>query len=254
MLLEGEYLEAKRVSERIASEVPTPLFYVDKAGEVEASREAFEGNRLVQEALAIVEASADSFGHGLTHVRKVAVDAGALVIIEMRDSGPGEELDRVLLLAHLAGVLHDIKRMEPEHAQRGAEEAATILLGFDLADGEREAITQAIRNHEAFKPAAPMEGPSMQLLSDALYDADKFRWGPDNFTETLWMMIAPMKVPLGALLRNYRPSLEGIVKIKSTFRTWTGKEYGPDFIDKGLEIGERIYLELSKILAEREDH
>lgn len=251
-MLEGEYLEAQRVSERIASEVLQPRFYADKADEVDASRLAFEEHPMVRKALAVVEAGADSFGHGLTHVRKVAIDAGALVMIEGDEGAPAAERERALLLVHLAGVLHDIKRMEPEHAQRGADEAASILTGFDLEEREREAIAQAIRNHEAFKPATPMGEPCMQLLSDALYDADKFRWGPDNFTETLWMMVAPMKVPLGDLLDHYRPSLEGIVRIKDTFRTRTGREYGPDFIDKGLEIGERVYLELKRTHARKE--
>ncbi len=246
-LLEGEYLEAQRISERIAAEMPPPLFYVERAREVEASRAAFEADPMVRESLAMVEADADSFGHGISHVRKVAVDAGALMIIEMDRERPEKERRRALLLAHLAGVLHDIRRMEPEHALRGAEEAAAFLERFGLEKGEREAIAQAIRNHEAFKPATRTEEPSMQLLSDALYDADKFRWGPDNFTQTVWMMVAPTKVPLAALLSNYRPSLEGILRIKDTFRTPTGQRYGPDFIDKGLEIGERVFAALSKM-------
>ena len=150
-----------------------------------------------------------------------------------------------MLLAHLAGVLHDIKRMEPEHARRGAEEAEAILQEFELEEKERKAIVQAIRNHEAFKPAEPLEEPSLQVLSDALYDADKFRWGPDNFTETVWMMVAPMNVPLDSLLDYFMPSLDGIERIAGTFRTRTGREYGPDFIVRGLEIGQRIYQELA---------
>jgi len=246
-LLEGEYLEAQRLSERLASEIEPPLFYIDKKEEVAASLSFFEGDPVVEHGLSIVEERGDVLGHGLSHVRKVAVDAGALVLIEMsRDASP-EERQRALLLAHLAGVLHDIRREQPEHAQRGADEARAILNGFDLSDGERAAIVQAIRNHEAFKPAVPLEDASLQVLSDALYDADKFRWGPDNFTETVWMMVAPFKVPLSALLGHFENSLEGIVRIKDTFRTPTGREYGPDFIAKGLQIGERLYEELAII-------
>ncbi|MFH1349590.1 MAG: HD domain-containing protein [Pseudomonadota bacterium] len=246
-MLDEVYLEAKKISERIASEMEPPRFYLDKKKEIEASHQMFESHPMVEAGLRIVEARADRFGHGFSHVRKVAIDAGALVIIERGGTGVEENVKRMVFLAHMAGLLHDIKREEPEHAQRGAEEASKILMAFDLNDGERRAIIQAIRNHEAFKPAQPLDEPSMQLLSDALYDADKFRWGPDNFTETVWMMVARMKVPLATLLVHFIPSLQGIERIKNTFRTSTGKEYGPDFISRGLEIGRRLYVELEKM-------
>jgi len=35
--------------------------------------------------------------------------------------------------------------------------------------------------------------------------------------------------------------MEGIGKIRDTFRTPTGRTYGPDFIEKGLQIGKKIY-------------
>jgi HD superfamily phosphohydrolase YqeK len=251
-LLEGEYLEAQRLSRKIAAEMQPPRFYLEKMEEVEASRAAFETHPMVQGCLEIVRQRADRFGHGLAHVRKVAVDAGALVIIEMDAGQREEQRSRVLLLSHIAGVLHDISRLEKDHALRGAEEAGLILEGFDLESSEREAVMQAIRNHEAFKPAEPMGDPSMQLLSDALYDADKFRWGPDNFTETVWMMVAPTRVPLAKLMEHFAPSMEGIARISGTFRTPTGREYGPDFIARGLEIGERLCRELAATPAEGE--
>ncbi len=246
-MLEGEYLGAQRLCERIASGMEPPRFYLDKKAEVEESRDAFENHPLVRDAVAIVENRGDVLGHGLSHARKVAIDAGALVLVETHGRESPQRRRRLLLLAHLSGVLHDIKREQPEHARRGAEEAALILEDFDISGGEREAIVQAIRNHEAFKASEPLQDPSLQLISDALYDADKFRWGPDNFTETVWMMVAPLKVPIAALLGHFETSLEGIVRIKDTFRTPTGRVYGPDFIDKGLLIGKELYRELSQV-------
>lgn len=152
----------------------------------------------------------------------------------------------MVLLAHMAGILHDIKREEQEHAQRGAEEAGHVLRDFDFTEPERIAITQAIRNHEAFKPARPLDDPSFQLISDALYDADKFRWGPDNFTETVWVMVAAKKVPLKVLMDHFIRGLKGVEKIKDTFRTATGKAYGPDFITRGLRIGRELHSEWQK--------
>jgi len=42
----------------------------------------------------------------------------------------------------------------------------------------------------------------------------------------------------------------GIRKIKNTFRTGTGRRYGPEFIDFGLEIGNGIYRELKCIIGD----
>lgn len=244
-MLPDAYREAREISLRIAREVDPPRFYADKRVEVEASRLALEKHPMARAALSLVEERGERLGHGVSHVVKVAVDAGALVLIEagVRLDEAGRE--RYLLLAHLAGLLHDIRREERDHARRGAEEAGRILLGFDLERGEREAVVQAIRNHEAFLPEEPLDDPDLQILSDALYDADKFRWGPDNFTETLWSMVAPIGIPMEALLRHFRSGMEGIVRVADTFRTPTGRVYGPDFIARGLEIGERLFRELA---------
>jgi hypothetical protein len=243
-LLKGEYLEAKILAERIAEKVGQPRFYLERTMQIETSTIILEEDLMVQAALAIVQREADQLGHGLSHVRKVAVDAGAIVIREMEGKVSEKRMRETALTVQLAGVLHDIKRAEPDHADRGAQEAEEILRGFPLNKRERVAIVQAIRNHEAFKPQIPLKEPSMQLVSDALYDADKFRWGPDNFTETVWLMVASRKVPLSSLMKRFLSGMEGIARIGETFRTVTGKEYGPDFIARGLEIGRRIYAQL----------
>jgi len=35
--------------------------------------------------------------------------------------------------------------------------------------------------------------------------------------------------------------MEGIERVRETFRTRTGRIYGPDFIDRGIEIGMKFY-------------
>jgi len=243
---------ARSVSEEIAATFPPPLFYREKAVEVGESQALFEGDILVQECLRLVSERYDRLGHGLDHVRKVAVDAGAVVIIESAGREQGETAGLVRL-AHLAGTLHDVRREERDHARRGAEEAAVILRERGLGAWEVKAVTAAIRNHEAFKVAEELEEPACRLLSDSLYDADKFRWGPDNFTRTVWSMAAPFDITLEALLEHFLPSMGGIERIKSTFRTATGRRYGPDFIERGLEIGMRIYRRLTAELEGREE-
>ena len=233
-----EYRRAIALSRKIALEVGTPRFYLEREREVALSRKMLAGP-LVTAALRIVADRDACLGHGTTHVEKVAVDAGALILSE--EGGADTRVRRLVLLAHLAGLLHDIRRTEEDHADRGAKEAEKILLAFPLRDDEREGIAGAIRNHEAFRPCRSAAGPTAQILSDALYDADKFRWGPDNFTETLWAMIIPRGIPLLALLPRFLKGLEDIRKIRGSFRTATGRRYGPDFIDRGLEIGRRLH-------------
>lgn len=241
-----EYRRAIDLSRTIAVEVGTPRFYLEKAREVALSRELFADEPMNAVALRMVSERDACPGHGLMHVEKVAVDSGALVIIEEGGKSPDARVRRLVLLAHLAGIFHDICRSEREHAGRGAQEVKKLLPSFPLRDSECADIIHAIHNHEAFQPYRNRSGSSAPpLLSDALYDADKFRWGPDNFTDTLWAMILPRGIPLNTLLARFLPGLEGIGQIRNSFRTPTGREYGPDFIDRGLTIGKRLHEALT---------
>jgi hypothetical protein len=106
---------------------------------------------------------------------------------------------------------------------------------------EIEDVCRAILNHEAFKKNIRIARPEGILVSDCLYDADKFRWGPDNFTDTLWDMISFYNPSLENFMARYPQGMAGLAKIKTTFRTETGKKYGPQFIDLGLAIGKKLY-------------
>jgi hypothetical protein len=243
--LSEEYRRAVELARKIADEVGEPLFYREHRQEISLSDALFPTESIIAQILDIIDVSGCYPGHGLTHVRKVAIDAGALILVEMESFAQDASTRRMVLLAHIAGLLHDICRKEKNHAERGAKEAQRILEGFPLESDERMAIAGAIENHEAFRPFRMDGEPTARLLSDALYDADKFRWGPDNFTETLWAMTAPRAVPLADLLPRFAVGMEGIAKIKTTFRTAAGRMYGPDFIDRGLEIGRRLHAELT---------
>ncbi len=243
-LTDPEYIRAIDLARKIAAEVGTPRFYLERKREIELSREMFAAEPLVREGLRIVGEQGDCLGHGLTHVRKVASDVGALVLIEQRESSDAG-VRRLVLLSHLAALLHDIRRSEKNHAERGADAAAGILASFPIRDDERTKIAGAIRNHEAFRPFRIEADADARILSDALYDADKFRWGPDNFTDTLWAMVISRGIPLRTILPRFLRGLEGLQQIRASFRTATGREYGPDFIDRGLVIGQRHYGELA---------
>lgn len=236
-----ELQEARKLARRIARSTDPPILYREKRKEVEGSRRMFMSSPVVRECLGLVRKREDGIGHGIVHVRKVAIDAGAIALIENSPIRPRAEVRRIVLLAHLAGVLHDIRRLEKDHARASAGETGKLLARFDLSEREIAAILGAIANHEAFRPADPLEDPVARLLSDALYDADKFRWGPDNFTEMIWDMVEYRKASLDAVLGRFLKGMEGIERIRETFRTQTGKIYGPDFIDRGIEIGMKFY-------------
>jgi len=210
---------------------------------VDASRALFESDALVldlrQNVCGRLE---DDFGHGLLHAAKVALDAGALAHIEGRAAGySGAYLVRRICIAHCAGLLHDIQRKQTNHAEQGACRARELLTAYRLATDEIEDICIAIRNHEAFKSTVSVNTREGALVSDCLYDADKFRWGPDNFTDTLWAMIAFTRTALPDFLKHYPAGMASLARIKSTFRTATGRAYGPGFIDLGIAIGEELY-------------
>jgi hypothetical protein len=243
--LSHEFRHAQEIARRITVEVGDPSFYAEQGKAVETSGRLFREPPLVTRAITVLGADPERKGHGLSHVTKVAVDAGAIILVERENDVAPDRVLRLVALAHIAGVLHDIKRDEKDHARKGAEEAALVLRAFDLSEGERSAIVNAIANHEAFRPVLPVDDPDWQLISDALYDADKFRWGPDNFSEMLWDMVSRRNVPLSAVLARFLKGMEGIGKIRDTFRSETGRRYGPDFIDRGMEIGRRLYVELT---------
>jgi hypothetical protein len=244
--LDRELEKAKKLARQIARSVEIPRFYREKMRDVERSRRLFRASPLVKECLTLVKGQEDRIGHGIVHVRKVAIDAGAISLVENSPIRPISEVRRIVLLAHIAGVLHDVRRLEKDHARASAGEAEKLFAFFDLSAHEIAAITGAIGNHEAFCPADPLEDPLARFLSDALYDADKFRWGPDNFTEMLWDMVEYRKASLDAVLTRFLKGMEGIERIRNTFRTCTGKMYGPDFIDRGIEIGMKFYATILK--------
>jgi len=235
--------EAKILSEKIAATYGIPPFYREQKVSVDESYRLMETNPVARACIEILTAKSDVSGHGLSHARKVAIDAGAIILIE-RD--PPSETDRLVMLAHIAGILHDIRRSSNDHARKGAEATAGILTRFDLTDRERAAVVHAIRNHEAFQPCTTLADPEAQILSDALYDADKFRWGPDNFTEMLWDIADTRDISMHTLLSYFPSGLQSLKRIRGTFRTPTGRKYGPGFLDLGLQIGEILFTALEK--------
>lgn len=246
------YDEMMLTCTRIADSLPKPHFYEKCREELSTSRRVFETDTTVLRCLEVISGGlGDNYGHGLSHATKVAIEAGALALRErqrLRFCDPST--DRIAVLALLSGLLHDTCRGEKDHAKKGAAAAGPILDLLLVSETEKTCITAAIANHEAFVEPTLSSSVYAQTLSDALYDADKFRWGPDNFTITLWEMLRSRPMPMAAVIQHFPKGMEGILRIKDTFRSETGKSFGPEFIDLGLKIGDEIYRFLKKRFAE----
>ncbi|MDI6796864.1 MAG: HD domain-containing protein [Desulfatibacillaceae bacterium] len=227
----------------LAQGLPVPSFYRDFAEQASFSLGVLGADPLVQSLFDLVCSITDNdLGHGREHITKVALDAGILVLVEGKARGRCQKDSiRDLALVQCAALLHDICRKEKNHAQKGALKAKEILQDFPLSSAQIEDVCSAIKNHEAFVAPEPVNTLRGALLSDCLYDADKFRWGPDNFTQTVWRMISYFKAPLSVFVERYPSGVESIIRIKETFRTSTGQIYGPPIIDAGLSLGEKLY-------------
>jgi hypothetical protein len=235
------YEEMIDASRCIAASFPPPRFYASCGEWLNLSRSVFSEDAQVAKCRELVfHALQDNFGHGMDHAEKVAIEAGALVYIEgarlpLEDSTRRE----AGILVQIAGLLHDLRRGEKDHAKSSAAAAEKILAEFSLPPENGRYIVEPKRVDSAIG----------QMISNALYDSDKFRWGPDNFTFTLWQMLRFSQAPVMRLIRRFPKGMREIAGIKDTFRTGTGKTYGPEFIDLGLKIGEKIYQFLQERFA-----
>lgn len=236
---------------QIVSRFPPPDFYQDHSDAKTLSNRLFETDPVVTALRAFVAANLEEdFGHGLEHAVKVALDAGALMIVEAPLCGISKKgVARRVVLAHCAGLLHDIRRKYQNHAIEGSDYARKVLKVYPLHPDEIEDVCGAILNHEAFKRVKEFDTIDGALVSNCLYDADKFRWGPDNFTHTLWAMVNYYKTSLADFMASYPSGLQSLEKIKGTFRSTTGKKYGPQFIDLGLAIGAELFEVLRRDFA-----
>lgn len=246
--MEGIYKKIRERARQMVADSPTPEFYIKYSQADKESNQFFQSDpTIIKLREFVAKETENDFGHGLDHVTKVSIDAGTLIIVECRKLNfPEDRIKRKLMIVQCAGLLHDIKRKQKEHAVRGAEFAEIFLNSYPFTDAEIEEICQAIRNHEAFKEVCGVYTPEGILTSDCLYDADKFRWGPDNFSHTVWDMVTFSKIPFHKFVRHYPSGITALKKIRTTFRSETGKKYGPQFINIGISVGEKLYKVINR--------
>ncbi len=242
------YEAIRKLARDLVDQAELPGFYAQHADECRLSTHFFQTNPVIVQLTDVVTRQIENdFGHGLHHSVKVAIDAGALILIECKKNNcTAEKTERLLLLVQCAGLLHDIKRKEKNHAIKSADYSSGILKDYPFSTDEIDGICLAIRNHEAFKDITGDFTLESRLLANCLYDADKFRWGPDNFAHTVWEMVSFSKIPVPLFLTHFPRGLKLINRIKNTFRSDTGKKFGPEFITIGTAIGNELYQRIKK--------
>lgn len=250
--MDAIYDQIRNQALKIASGYPTAEFYRDFLKQVEFSSRFFYSDPVVCKLRKFVTQKIDNdFGHGMDHADKVALDAGSLMAIEgERNDYPDPFLTHRVRMAQCSGLLHDIKRKHKKHAKEGAMYAGKVLAAYPFSADDVVDICAAIENHEAFGEASESKTREGALLSGCLYDSDKFRWGPDNFTHTVWDMVSYANIPIKKFVGLYPKGISFLGKIKDTFRTPTGKKYGPQFIDIGLSIGKELHIYIKTELAD----
>jgi hypothetical protein len=233
----------RREAQRIASRHGLPRFYLQFKAPLALARKIYFNHPLMKFARRQIRSRLqEHLGHGLYHSMRVSIDSATLIYVEIESNHlDSAQAQRLMLLGQLAGLMHDICREQQNHAVMGAREAERILINYPLAEEEQRCICCAIENHEAFTPAIACNPPWSQVVSDCLYDADKFRWGPDNFTHTLWHMVAHQHLSTRELIERFPWGMSGLTRIQETFRSSAGRTYGPEIIDTGIEIGKEIY-------------
>jgi len=246
------YSQLRKRARQIVARFPPAPFYVEQSAADTFSRELLGSHPVAVSLRTFVSTCLDDdFGHGLLHSSKVAVDAGSLMYIEGPRCGyTPDETRRRILMAQSAGLLHDTCRKVDDHADAGAAFAERVLEAYPFSSDEISDICRAIRNHEAFRPELPIESSVGKLVSDCLYDADKFRWGPDNFADTLWKMVSFINPPFDVFVSRYPAGMAKLARIKTTFRTPAGRRYGPQFIDIGLAIGTELFKIITRDFKE----
>jgi len=236
----------KKDAKVLAGSQILPSFYTQFSAELAFSKEVFFDHPQVTRCHEdVIPLLSDEYGHGIDHAKKVAMEAGTIILAEARPWGM-EQARRLCVLAQMCGLLHDICRLESDHARRGADVALRILADYPLSDQDKNMVAFAIRNHEAFQVHESSDDPLEELLAASLYDADKFRWGPDNFGTTLWEICDYEEWCMRQILSKYPEGIARIKAIANTFRTEIGRSFGPEFIELGLLLGQRLYTILQQ--------
>lgn len=219
-----------------AATLPVPRFYADSYRYLAIARKISAASSVIAYCAGCMRQKGTALGHSYYHAEKVAIESAAIVL---REKGISSQSIHLAMLSLIAGFLHDYYREKKDHPAKAAEYVQAHL-SYLMPKSDIDAISFAILNHEAFKEYQTVDDSDIMLLSNALYDADKFRWGPDNFIYTIWDMVATMNISIQDIIAHFPKGVAHINTIRHTFRSKTGMDYGPEFIDQGMVLAEKL--------------
>lgn len=242
-------LELKRRARDLAVSRAQSAFSLECAEELTYARDLFFDHplvlRLQGDALGFLN---EACGLGVEHGKRVAMDAAALILAEPSGLST-EERRRLAVLAEMAGLLHDSLRHEDGHAEKGADLCLRILRGYSIAPEERVWIAGAVAGHEDGGPQLGDASESARLLAGALHDADVFRFGPDIFATILWEFCECDEWPLAKIAAAFPEGVRRARSLSGSFRTESGRRYGPQLLAEGLSLAEEYERMLGQALA-----
>lgn len=237
-------IELRNEARKRAKDLPLTPFYLDHATEVSFAWDLFFDHpilrRLQDDCLPFLY---DDAMFGIEHSKKVAQEAAAIVLSEEAGLEP-EQKRNLALLAQVAGMVHDLQRGEDDHAHRSAEAVRDILKDYPFSDDDVALITLAVDGHETRTDPDDYPDPSARLLCQALYDADKFRFGPDIFCTTMWLFCDYTSWSLAEIAGQFPKGIAAAKAVVHTFRTDVGRRYGPLLIEQGIKLGEIMHRRL----------
>lgn len=235
---------------RLAQTLQRPRFAASFAKEIECARLAFFEETLIcrlrDEALNFLY---DDFGFGIEHSRAVAMDAAAIVLAETA-AWPREQSRRMAILAILAGLLHDSTRLDEDSEAKAAELSQSILARYALTDEELTLVAGAIRDHDIREGYAPPSDPRAALLGAALYDADKFRYGPDIYVTSLWEFCDYEDMPTQHALKCFTAAESRLPELTGTFRSKPGRAFGEEHLECGARLMPLLVERFQTMLAD----
>ncbi|HOT20366.1 MAG TPA: hypothetical protein PLH80_01855 [Spirochaetota bacterium] len=240
--MEQEFIrKGRQFVKSCAATLPLPRFYRDNYRYISIAQWIATASSFVRYCSRCMYNKGTALGHSFYHAEKVAIESAAIVL---KERGASEHSIHLAVLALMAGYFHDYFREMSDHPSKAAEYVQNHFYHF-IPEDDVLAISFAIQNHEAFKEHQQVDNDDLMLLSNALYDADKFRWGPDNFLYTIWDMVATLHISHNDIVMHFSEGVAHIDTIRHTFRSKTGIQYGPEFIDHGLVIAKQLknYLE-----------
>lgn len=238
--MNDKLIALKKQSCRLARQHNLPSFYSDFAEEAAFSSDLFFNHpallKLQDDSVAFLY---DDYMFGIEHSKRLAQDACILMLA----GGSGlssQESRHTGLLAQVAAMIRDIECAGGE-SDRTHGSAVTLLEGCNsLTSDEKKLVARASTCRSRPDFSALPESDQLRALAYSLHDAYWFRFGPDIFSTVMWIYCDYNQLSPAELVERFEVGVEDARYASDGFLTETGKKYGPEILQAGVEQGETM--------------